>query len=165
MTERNIWDELLFLATCLLVVFSIVVLLMGCTSVVEPEDVVDPTDLVGIAEQYCKSDPTLTCGKVYQFNEVPAENPLGLLEMCVTWPDHPDRPSLAQAETEFGPSMLSTDPRFENANLCWWQCPTARGCNSYSGCYCWPEMVTSPVELPVHVRRAMLLWVQDEALD
>lgn len=109
------------------------------TEVIKPEDVVQPEDLTGIAESYCKSDPTLTCGKVYAFPSGPAqENPIGILELCVPWPDgiDPLRPTLAQAEAEFGPSILSPDPRFASANLCWWQCPTMRGCNSYSGCYC-----------------------------
>ena len=112
-------------------------LLGGCvTEIVKPDEVVQPDDLAEIAEQYCKSDPTLPCGKVYQF-DIPVENPLGLLELCVPLPTtDPLRPTLAQAEAEFGPATLSTDPRFNGANLCWWACPSMRGCNSYSGCYC-----------------------------
>lgn len=131
-------------------------LLSGCFSdVVKPTDIVEPEDLTEIAEGYCKTDLTLTCGKVYGFPETPAENAIGMLEMCVSWPDNPERPSLAEAEAEFGPSILSPDARFANANLCWWQCPGLRGCNSYNSCYCGPVVVmpdagvdATPLEVP-----------------
>ncbi len=114
--------------------------LAGCvTEVIEPKDVIEPEDLVGIAEDYCAADPTLPCGKVYQFDNVPSpDNPLGLLELCVPQPNPADplRPTLEQAIAMFGPARLSTDPRFDDANLCWHQCPSARGCNSYNGCLC-----------------------------
>jgi hypothetical protein len=135
---KDLWMPLTGISLILLVAY----LSAGCiTEVVKPEEVVEPDDLVGIAEDYCRSDLTLPCGKVYEF-DVHAENPLGLLELCVPWLLHPDRPTLAQAEAEFGPSRLSTDSRFASANLCWWQCPTMRGCNSYSGCYCPRELPT-----------------------
>lgn len=130
------WFDLLVIAGGIGII-ALLTSLMGCiTKVVEPEDVVEPDDLVGLAESYCKTDPTLTCGKVYGFPERPEENNIGMMELCVPWPDSTERPTLAQAEAELGPSILSPDPRFASANLCWWQCPSMRGCNSYSGCYC-----------------------------
>lgn len=80
----------------------------------------------------------LTCGNVYQFDEFPADNPLGLLELCVRKDDLP----IAMAW--FGPARPSTDPRFlAKGNLCRWRCPPpTRGCNAYGdpghigSCFC-----------------------------
>lgn len=97
-----------------------------------------PEDLAGFAEQYCKDNPTLPCGKVYAFPDQPRSNPLGLLEMCV-----PQFIDVSAAESLFGPAILSPDPRFHAANLCWWCCGAGctRGCNAYGGppegsCFC-----------------------------
>lgn len=116
-------------------------LLSACDVPTSPSDVVEPDDVVGIAEEYCKANPTLPCGKVYAFPDVPRENPIGMLEMCI--PQFLDglggvsAEDVSFAEAEFGPAVLSPSPRFADANLCWWCAGTGctRGCNAYDGCY------------------------------
>lgn len=123
----------------------IALVLAACAQTLEQAQP-EPDDLAGAAETYCKLHPDLPCGKVYQF-DTPADDPLGLIEMCVPQPytdpvTMAPRPTLEEAETMFGASMLSTDPRFDRANLCWWCCGPGctRGCNSYSGCWCGPTL-------------------------
>ena len=97
---------------------------LGCATTVEP-----PVGAgVAIGEGLCPAYG-FTCGKVYEF-ETPADNPLGLVELCVIEKD------LAAASRIYGRARLSTDSRFDEGNLCVWQCPSAKGCNSYGGCFC-----------------------------
>lgn len=126
-----------FLAKCL--VTAVVALWLGyglvmlaaCSNVVEE---IEPgvEDVVGIAEEYCRANPTLPCGKVYQC-DTPAENAIGFIEICI-----PQFIDVSLAEAQYGTCKLSTDKRFEDANLCWWCCGEGctRGCNSYNGCFC-----------------------------
>jgi hypothetical protein len=109
-------------------------LLAACQDVVrEPvAEAFSPSDQI---EQACK-EYKFTCGRVRAFTEIPAENPLGLLEMCIRLED------VELAESEWGPSVLSPDPRFQPYKLwgiepyCVHDCPATTGCNAYNGCYC-----------------------------
>lgn len=101
------------------------------------EDVVETTTgetPAEFVERQCR-EQMLDCQRVYAF-EAPADNPLGRVEMCV----HADH--LALAEALYGAYELSPDPRFAPyaalgvEPVCWWQCPTAKGCNAYGGCFC-----------------------------
>jgi hypothetical protein len=105
------------------------------------EDVIDVTTGESpqeTAERTCK-EQMWNCQRVYQF-ETPAENPLGLIELCVHENDR------ARAEAEYGASQWTTHMRFQSYYLlgvepiCIWQCDYAPGpgfgCNAYSGCYC-----------------------------
>jgi hypothetical protein len=103
-----------------LVLMALVLLLAlqcGCaTDVSAPKT---PGVLVG--EQYCDA-LGLPCGHVYEF--------VSGAELCVL------DELLAEAEAAHGESRLSTHERFDDGNLCYWQCPTAKGCNAFSGCFC-----------------------------
>lgn len=96
---------------------------------------VPKTPGVLVGEQYCKA-LELDCGKVYEF-AAPADNPLGHVELCVL-----DEPQLELAVAKYGAAMLSTDPRFDEGNLCHWCCPSPtktcpeKGANAYSGSFC-----------------------------
>jgi hypothetical protein len=85
-------------------------------------------------ERQCK-EQMITCARVYAY-ETPADNPLGQVEMCTRAED------LASATAMYGAAELSPDARFDQWRLlgvepiCWWQCPSAKGCNSYTGCWC-----------------------------
>ncbi len=109
---------------------ALVFLLLSCQSV--EEAVVEPEDVAGLAEAYCRSHPMLPCGKVYAC-DTPADNKLGLVEVCV-----PQFMDISQAESVYGSCVLSPDPRLAAANLCWWCCGMGctAGCNAYSGCFC-----------------------------
>lgn len=117
----------------------VLIYLFGCSHVVQPDDIVSPDDLESIAEAYCLAHPELNCGKVYAC-QTPSDNPIGLIELCIPQPDatNPLKPTLEQAEAEFGACDLSPSPRFDKGNLCWWCCgPTCGpGSNAYSGSYC-----------------------------
>jgi len=118
--------------------FIAIVLLVGCTQVVE--QVAEPDDLAGLAEDYCAAHPEWPCGKVYQC-DTPADNPLGLVEVCI-----PQFMDVSAAEAVYGSCELSTDPRLKSVNLCWWCCGSGcgPGCNSYSGCFCDPDAPGMP---------------------
>lgn len=97
-------------------------------------DIVETTTGESFQEQIereCR-EAGLTCALVYQFT-TPADNPLGLVELCVREEDRP------VAEAEFGASMLSTHERFDSflalgiKQNCIW-CAGV-GCNAYSGCF------------------------------
>jgi hypothetical protein len=104
--------------------------IIGCTQAVDV--IVEPEDLSVLAEEYCMAHPTLPCGHVYQC-ETPAENKLGLTEICV-----PQFIDISVAEVQYGACTPSTDPRFDGGNLCWWCCGEGctAGCNAYNGCFC-----------------------------
>lgn len=78
----------------------------------------------------------LICARVYEFATV-ADNPLGLVEMCVREED------LAFAESLYGDSMFSSHERFQRfyaigiEPMCVW-C-AGFGCNALSGCFNCPE--------------------------
>jgi len=99
--------------------------LTGCAT----EDIKPPvTPGIELGEAYCAAY-NLPCGHVYQFAAA-AENPLGHVEMCVLDAE------IESAEQVYGEATLSTDPRFDGGNLCLWQCPSAKMCNAYGGCWC-----------------------------
>lgn len=120
-------------------------LISGCATEVVKQETPDLTD---VAEAYCKANPDLNCGHVYACQTY-ADNPIGLIELCIPQEDPAvNRPTLEQAEGEFGSCELSPSPRFSSSHLCWWCCgPTCgRGCNSFSGCYCPASMVDAGVD-------------------
>lgn len=107
------------------IAFAAISAQLGCAV----DDVKPPkTPGVLVGEQYCKAYG-LSCGKVYQF-EAPASNELGHVEKCVT------DELLALAVARYGAAQLSTHERFDQGNLCYWQCPSAKGCNAFDGCLC-----------------------------
>ncbi len=105
--------------------------LLGCSTddVVEVTTGETPAELL---ERTC-AENGWSCQKVYAFT-TPADNPLGVLEFCV----HAD--DLALAESMFGASQLSPDPRFNSSRFlgvdppCIW-CGFGAGCNAYNGCF------------------------------
>lgn len=121
------------------VVMSISYLLVGCTTedAFEASTGETPAEFI---ERQCKEN-MLDCERVYAF-EAYADNPLGRVELCVRKDD------LGIAEGLYGASELSPDPRFDQWKLlgvepvCWWQCPSMKGCNAYGGavgqgsCFC-----------------------------
>lgn len=64
-------------------------------------------------------------GVVYQCERV-AETPSGLEEWC--WPD-----DVEQLERELG---TSCEPTPRHLGPCLYRCPSATGCNAFSGCWC-----------------------------
>lgn len=105
----------------------IMVYCSGCvTEVVKNE--VEPVDLTGIAEAFCEANPAWPCGHVYMC-DTPAENELGLTEVCVL-----DDTPIAGVELTLGACMKT--PRHQG--LCWHCCGEgcSVGCNAYNGCFC-----------------------------
>lgn len=101
----------------------------GCAEHVVPSGDTDA------CERYASQFGADECGVVYEFSQ-PAKTPSGHVELCV-----PDRDGLlVQAQRVFGRAEPS--PRFDQYTRgfveppCAYQCPGARGCNSYSGCFC-----------------------------
>ncbi len=91
------------------------------------------------AYEQCKKDRTQPCGWVYAFPAVEKDNPLGVLELCIVWPDrigpYPVR-LLESAESLYGDAVLSWHERFAGTPLCAYRCLSASGCNAYDGCFC-----------------------------
>lgn len=80
------------------------------------------------AVEMCRNNVDLPCGWVYQCGE---------FELCLPWEDRAEIPKLREtAESLYGQCSLSTDARFAGTPICWYQCPSARGCNAMSGCFC-----------------------------
>lgn len=80
----------------------------------------------------CEADRALPCGWVFWF-----DGPQ--IEFCIVWEDRigPYPVKLREsAESLYGSSELSRDPRFGGTPICYYQCPSARGCNSTGGCFC-----------------------------
>ena len=100
-------------------------LLAGCTTVVDA--VVEPEDLADTAEAYCKANPHLPCGHVYECGDA---------EVCVLgpWREVPD------VEAALGATCEKTE---RHVGLCWYCCGEGctAGCNAISGCFC-PEGTT-----------------------
>jgi hypothetical protein len=71
------------------------------------------------------------CGHVYVC-DTPAENELGLVEICINDDDHPE--DVESAEAMYG----ACEPTPRHQGLCWWQCGTGahRGGNAFSGTWC-----------------------------
>lgn len=117
---------------CIVIGVACAVLLKFMTGCVDPPV---PTGDTSACERYAAQFGADECGVVYQFSE-PAKTPSGFVELCV-----PDRDGLlVQAQRMFGRAEPS--PRFDKYTggridpPCAYQCPAARGCNSYSGCFC-----------------------------
>lgn len=120
-------------------VFALVVIGVACAVLLEfmtgcVEQAV-PSGDTSACERYAPHFGADECGVVYQFAQ-PAPTPTGFVELCV-----PDRDELlVQAQRMFGRAEPS--PRFDTYTHgfidppCAYQCPGARGCNSYSGCFC-----------------------------
>ncbi len=108
----------------LTVLFAIVVTTCsGCSTDVD----IPATPGIELGEAYCAAYHA-PCGHVYEFLAT-ADNELGHVELCVLDED------LADAERAWGPSMLSTHPRFNDGNLCLLRCDGGKGCNALSGCW------------------------------
>lgn len=77
------------------------------------------------------------CGWVYYFPAVE-------LEFCLIWDDrsqvlgYPVK-MLNAARSLYGDCELAKDPRFNGVPLCYYQCPSAKGCNATGGCFCLEE--------------------------
>lgn len=118
----------------------VVLLLALAACSLTPGDYRDP--LVGgqaaAAVEQCKADRYQPCGWVRAYVDVERDNPLGVLELCVPWPDRIGPPvGIERAmESLWGESVPSWDERFAGTPLCRWQCPTTKGCNAYDGCAC-----------------------------
>ena len=86
--------------------------------------------LAGVEQ--CKQLPDLPCGWVYHCDAD--------VEYCLPWADRAEIPKLKEAlESLYGRCELSADPRFSGVPLCRYQCPSAKGCNAYQGCFCLEE--------------------------
>lgn len=66
----------------------------------------------------CPTD-LVDCGQVFV---------CGGSEICVDDNDE----ALDAAELELG----ACEPTERHQGLCWWRCPSRRGCNAFAGCYC-----------------------------
>lgn len=78
--------------------------------------------------QQCRDNPYLPCGWVYQCGEA---------ELCLPWEDRSPFYKYQQTvESLYGQCELSQHERFAGTPLCYWQCPSSRGCNAFSGCAC-----------------------------
>lgn len=119
------------------IAFAAVISQIGCSGIGSTD--LEPPGIGAVIDPSVCAAYGYTCGKVYQFDDQPADNPLGLVELCVRKSD------LETAIMRFGPAQSSTDPRFAAGNLCLWCCGTGcppRGCNAYGGaveqtsCFC-----------------------------
>lgn len=132
---------------------ALFVALSGCTGADAFQASTGETPMQFI-ERQCREN-NLDCELVYAFPQTFDTNPLGAVEMCVRKDD------LAIAEALLGPGDISPDPRFDTWKalgvqpVCWYQCPTAKGCNAYNGCFC-------PDTTPAVVRPDPTLWMPFE---
>ena len=114
------------------IIFVMLYAFAGCLGrVVEPEDIVEPDDLVGIAEAYCDAHPEWPCGHVWLCTS-PSTNPdnqYGRMEVCLL-----DDISVSVLEDLYGPC----EPTPRHVGLCWVCCGTGCGVggNAYDGTYC-----------------------------
>jgi hypothetical protein len=96
-----------------------------------PGDYKEPTTgLTGTGGvEQCRANPLLPCGWVYQCGRE--------TELCIPWQDRAQIPKLREmAESLYGTCSLSEHPRFAGVPLCYYQCPSAQGCNAFNGCFC-----------------------------
>jgi hypothetical protein len=77
----------------------------------------------------CPTD-LIDCGHVYLCEQA-ADNELGHVEVCV---DDDTDGQLAAAERVYGACV----PTPRHQGLCSFQCPSAKGCNAFTSCFC-PE--------------------------
>lgn len=132
----------LALMLAMAVLAALTVVAFGCSL---NHDYRDP--LVGgqgvAAVEQCKQDRYQPCGWVYAFPNVERDNPLGVLELCILWPDrigpYPYK-LLETAESLYGDSEMSPHERFAGTPICRYVCPSIQGCNAYNGCYCLDDM-------------------------
>lgn len=87
----------------------------------------------------CRQDRYQPCGWVRACPSVERDNELGVLEVCVVWPDRigPYPVGLEQSLSSlYGDCPLSWHERFKGTPVCRYQCPSAMGCNAFDGCFC-----------------------------
>lgn len=133
------------LASIVAIVMGGLLVFAGCaTEIIKPSDVLTPDDLAGLAETYCKANPTWPCGHVYLFPNAPSMNDLGAMELCVLDESSVHMGLLGDAESMYGAS----EPTPRHEGLCWWCCggTCGPGCNAYDGCYCPPPPMPPPTD-------------------
>lgn len=103
-------------------------MLIACSAQDYKEPAVGLTGVGGVEQ--CRQFVQYPCGWVYWFEGAD-------IEFCLPWDDRAEIPKLREtAESLYGNSELSRDSRFSGTPLCYYQCPSASGCNASGGCFC-----------------------------